>query len=344
MNRTLRSLSCALALALPGAALAQTETPSLEKLPAASVAAPAPSQQAELYEVGRRYLLESKEGVNYVGVVVSLGPTALQLDTKERGIVTIGRDQIRRVEPLVSDQTGAKVYIGNGHRLFFEPTARGLRKGENFLQITTIYYFGAFVGGDIGITKNISLGGSALLSPLWGTQSSIKLAPKVSFPVSEKVHVGIVAQYQRTVNFGRGEGWFDGSSLHGLVTYGSADNNVTGGVGLRFFGAKLWSTPFLKFGVQTRVLRGISLFSENSLTPRVGTIGLYGIKLNLNRVRIGLAAQYTYATGYEETNTYNPPSGPSVISTTQYPSRWNTSALMPVYFDFTFRFGKAVEK
>ena len=62
--------------------------------------------------------------------------------------------------------------------------------------------------------------------------------------------------------------------------------------------------------------------------------GLYGIKINWNRASLGLGAVYAYEFEYENNYGYG--------TQTQGGTGFSTY-ILPVYYDFTFRFGKGVK-
>lgn len=343
MKTILLSVGCALALR-GGAALAQTAPPVLSSPSAASV--PAVSD-LDAFLLGRTYRVETVQGTTFSGVLVSMSLTALEFDTQELGHLTLQRGQVRQAN-LVGPAKAGYFDIGNGNRLFFAPTARGLRRGENTLQVVSLY----FVGANFGITNNVSLGGYVSIIPGIGLNNQfIMLTPKVSFPVSEKLHVGAGALYLRLPDF---DGSLDNSSgagiLYGAATYGSADNNVTAGLGYGFFEGEIGSTPILQLGGQKRVSRRISLISENYiiLDSRAGMGGFYGVKVNWDRTSLGLGAAYLYTFPYEETETYSYydyNTGQTYTNTQTYQRGGDggSTYILPVYIDFTFRFGKGVK-
>lgn len=332
-----------------GVALAQTAPPVLNSPSVAPAATPATALDPFL--LGRTYRVETMQGTTFTGQLVSMSLTSLQFDAKELGQVILERSQIRRVDLEGSLSATAKpgyFDIGNGNRLFFAPTGRGLRKGENTLQVVSLY----FVGGNFGITDNISLGGYVSVIPGLGVSNQfLLLTPKVSFPVSEKLHLGAGALYLRIPDFnGSLDKAYGAGILYGAATYGSADNNVTAGLGYGFFEGEIGSTPILQLGGQKRVSRRISLISENYiiLDSKAGMGGLYGVKVNWRRTSLGLGAAYFYTFPYEETQTstyYDYNTGQTYTSTyrAQRGGDAISTYIIPAYIDFTFRFGKGVK-
>lgn len=355
MKRILPSLLCGLVLALASLpALAQTVPPVLGSPPAPPAAVPAapPLLPPEPYLLGRTYRVETTQGTAFTGTLVSMSLTALEFDAQEVGRVRLERGQIRRadLQGPASVGVGAKpgyFDVGNGNRLFFAPTGRGLRKGENSLQVVNLY----LVGGNFGITDNISLGGYVTVIPGIGVSNQfVLLTPKISFPVSDKLHVGAGALYLRIPDFnGSLDKAYGAGILYGAATYGSADDNVTAGLGYGFFEGNIGTTPILQIGGQKRVSRRIFLISENYVVAdsHAGMGGLYGVKINWRRISLGLGAAYFYSFPYDQTETYtyyNPSGQP--VSTTQTYRRGGdafTTYILPVYYDFSFRFGKGVK-
>ena len=342
MKQPLLSLSfCGLLLALAGA-------PAWAQQPAPPVLSPAPVAPApatvpavapladDPYLLGRSYRVETLQGTTFTGTLVSMSLTKLEFETPEMGPVSLERAQIRRAElqgPVVAGVKPGYFDIGNGNRLFFAPTGRGLRKGENTLQVISLY----LVGANFGLTDNISFGGYVSLIPgLDISNQFIALTPKISFPVSDKLHVGVGALYLRIPTFDAFDRAYGAGILYGAATYGSADNNVTAGLGYGFFEGEIGSTPILQVGGQKRVSRRVSLISENYvvLNSRAGIGGLYGAKINWRRTSLGLGALYAYSFGYEEKY-----SG----QTFYYGGSGFTTYILPAYIDFTFRFGKAAK-
>ncbi|WP_052733121.1 hypothetical protein [Hymenobacter terrenus] len=317
--------------------------PPVASPPTAPDTIPAPNDS---YLLGRAYRIETVQGTTFDGTLVSLNLINLEFETKELGRVNLERSQVRRAVLAALTVAGAKPSyfdIGNGNRLFFAPTGRGLRKGENTLQLVSLY----LVGGNFGITDNISLGGYISVFPGISLRSQlIVLTPKVSFPISDKLHVGAGALYLRIPTFNTLDRAYGAGILYGAATYGSADDNVTAGLGYGFFDGDIGSTPILQIGAQKRISRRFSLISENYIiaNSRSGMGGLYGIKINWRRTSLGLGAAYVYAFGYTETHTYtayNSNNMPYTATQTSHTAgRLYSTYVLPVYYDFTFRFGK----
>lgn len=265
--------------------------------------------------IGRRFRVILRTGTAFDGELTARRPTQLEFLTTDLGVVQVERANIVRLEELNSTLARRPANwfdIGNGNRLFFQPTARNLRQGEGSLQSINLFV----VGGNYGITDNVSLG--LLVSLVPGVplgDQIIAFTPKASGRLSEKWYAGAGALYLRAG--GESAGIFFGNA-----TYGSADDNLTLGLGYGFVSGEIGSTPVVQLGGQKRVSRRISLVSENYLIAdsEAGLAGLYGIKINWRRTSLGLAGAYALAYGSVEDSF--------------------TTYIVPVYIDFTFRFGK----
>ncbi|MDB5235389.1 MAG: hypothetical protein JWR44_2382 [Hymenobacter sp.] len=340
MKKYLLPASFTLALALTGAvALAQTVPPVLNPPPTAPApAAPQELTVADPYLLGRYYRVETTQGTVFTGRLVGLSLTSLEFDAKDLGQIKLERSQIRSAvlegPAPASVQPGKSGYydIGNGNRLFFAPTGRGLRQGEGTLQDIDVYLMGV----NYGITDNISLGGYLSVVPGLDIDDQLLVfTPKLSFPLNDKVHFGAGLLYVRVPT---GDATSVGAGIgYGALTYGSADDNFTVGLGYAFVQGDIGSTPIVQIGGQTRVSRRVSLISENYIVAdaKAGMGGLYGLKLNWRRTSLGLGAAYFYAFSYDDSN-YGYTSSQGGYGFTTY--------VVPVYADFTFRFGQGAKK
>ncbi|WBO83830.1 hypothetical protein [Hymenobacter yonginensis] len=289
-----------------------------------------PGTAASPDSVGRRYRVTLRSGSAFDGELTDRQPQRLQFLTKDLGVVQVERANIERLEELTSEVARRPANwhnIGNGNRLFFAPTARNLRQGEGSLQDISLY----FVGANYGFTDNFSMGVMFSAIPTVPLQDQfLALTPKFSAKISEKWHAGAGLLYLRIPDFEYGNNSFGVGLAYGLATYGSADDNFTVGLGYGFSGSGILSTPVLQVGGQKRISRRVSLISENYLiaNSKTGMGGLYGAKINWRRTSLGLGAFYALAYNNNDDN-YND-YGPRVFS----------SYIVPVYYDFTFRFGK----
>lgn len=278
-----------------------------------------PGAQAD--SVGRRFRVTLRTGTAFDAELLARHPGQLEFRTNDLGVVLVSRAQIQRLEELTSQlaRRPANWYdIGNGNRLFFAPTARNLRQGEGALQSLNLY----IIGANYGLTDNFSVG--LLFSALPGVplrRQFLAITPKIATRIAEKWQVGAGLLYLRIPDLGQSQGAFGVGLGYGVVTYGSADDNLTMGLGYGFSGGQIGSTPVVQIGGQKRVSRRVSLISENYLiaNSNSGMGGLYGVKINWRRTSLGLGAVYVLP--YDQGELFS-------------------SYVIPIYYDFTFRFGK----
>jgi hypothetical protein len=195
-----------------------------------------------------------------------------------------------------------------------------------------------FIGLNYGVTDYLSLGGYMSVVPgLALNQQLLVLTPKISVPVQEKTHLGLGVLYVRVPfsSSGGSTSSVGAGVAYTALTYGSADNNFTAGLGYGFVDNEIGSTPLLLLGGQRRISRRISLISENYIVAdsEAGMAGLYGMKLNWRRTSLGLGAGYYYV--------FNPYVDP--YSNYSTPQHLYSTYIIPVYVDFTFRFGQGAK-
>ena len=230
--------------------------------------------------LGGNYSVELLSGSSFIGKLIAQRENELEFMTKDLGRLTVQKANIRRLQLLTATQAlHGWEPVGNGTRIFFAPTARPLRKGEGYVQNIDIFLLGA----NYGITDNISFG--VLVPVLPGVGLSVfALTPKVSFQVQDKLHVGGGILYASDFRSGGGVGY-------GVATYGSADNNVTLGLGYGFASGDISSSPVVVVGGATRISRRISLLNETYIYTG-GLAGLLGFRVAATRLSGSLGILY----------------------------------------------------
>jgi hypothetical protein len=311
---------------------------TVTKAPAVAAGTPAAPISAPDYpfQLGQSYRLETQDGA-FSGVLTSMSLTTVELTTPDGTKVSVPRRSIARVVPADGNAPAASRIganrptnyydIGNGNRLFFGPTARGLRKNEGVFHDVNVFLLGA----NYGLTNNFSLGGYVSLIPFIPlNEQLLVLTPKLSFPVRENLHLGAGVLYMR-VPFNSGNESVGVGLGYGVLTAGSADNNFTVGLGYGFVGDQVGSTPVIQLGGQTRVSRRVSLISENYIVAHSEGLlaGLQGVRISWPRVSLGAAALLYYEFPYEQDY------GMGFID-----ERGGQVGLIPAYVDLSIRFGK----
>ena len=244
--------------------------------------------------LGSTYQITLHNGTSFKGNLVGLTLTSADFDTPDLGRVTVQRVDIKRYVSLEVNKGGrVRDDVGNGNRLFFAPTARSLRKGEGYVQNIDIFLLGA----NYGVTDNFSIGLLASAIPGIGLGNQVvALTPKLTTKVSDKWDVGVGALIARIPDFDYDNGSGFGAGIaYGLATYGTADDNLTMGLGYGFSGqGGFGRTPVVLLGGAKRITNRVSLVSENYLFVQGagGVGGLYGIRLGWPRTTFNIGSFY----------------------------------------------------
>jgi hypothetical protein len=260
--------------------------------------------------IGQVYSVETAGGTLFTGTLRAATEEALTFETKELGLVTLRRANLRQLSSLTPTQVRRGFdYAGNGTRMFIAPTARNLHQGEGELQVIDIFLMSL----NYGITDNVSVGVLVPIIPFVGVPF-VAVTPKVSVPLSDKLRVGAGVLYGFSLGF---EGNGSAGVGYGLATYGSADTNVTFGLGYGLGSNGLGSSPVGVIGANVRVARLFSLVNETYLAnfdANGGVAGLGGLRYASPRFSASLGMLY-------------------------YTTR-SSSGVYPAYLDVAFRFGK----
>jgi hypothetical protein len=275
--------------ALPGApqvpatpATSQPGTVRTSELPAASV-----TGRHEV--IGQVYSVETVGGTLFNGTLLAATEETLTFQTKELGTVTLQRASLRQLSPLTASQARRGFdYVGNGTRMFLAPTARNLHRGEGEVQVIDIFVAGV----DYGITDHFSIGMLAPIIPAVGVPV-VAFTPKVSVPLSDKLHVGAGVLYGFATGIDGTSG--SGGVGYGLATYGTADANVTVGLGYGLGSEGVSGSPVGILGANVRLSRLFSLANETYIAnfDREGFFGgLAGLRYAAPRFNAGLGLLY----------------------------------------------------
>lgn len=263
-----------------------------EKVPLVNLSSITSTSNNPDFVLGAIYQVTLHNKTSFKGTLVGITLTTADFDTPDLGRITVQRADIQRYIILNTGKNGRlRDDIGNGTRLFFAPTARNLRKGEGYAQNIDIFLLGA----NYGITDNFSVGLLASAFPGIGLSNQIvAFTPKLTAPVSAKWNVGVGALVARIPNFDTDEGFAAGIA-YGLATYGTADDNLTMGLGYGFSGqGGFGRTPVVLLGGAKRVTNRLSVVSENYIFAQNngGVGGLYGIRLGWPRTTFGVGSFY----------------------------------------------------
>ncbi|AMR28062.1 hypothetical protein A0257_13820 [Hymenobacter psoromatis] len=313
---------------LAGPALAQQPVlPGAPQPPAQPVGPPTPPSQpvpgrqptalpsAEVIGhpevIGQIYSVETIGGTQFSGTLQAATDLTLTFETKELGLITVQRANLRQLMSQTPEQARRGFdYVGNGTRMFIAPTARNLYQGEGYVQAINVFLLGV----NYGLTDNISVGLLVPVIPFLGVPA-LAITPKLSVPVSDNLHLGVGVLYGFATGLAGGSG--SAGVGYGLATYGSADTNVTFGLGYGFSGGDIGRSPVAVIGANARLSRLFSLVNETYIAnfdTSGGFAGLAGFRYASPRFSGSLGALY-------------------------YTSRDN-GGVYPAYLDVAYRFGK----
>jgi hypothetical protein len=228
------------------------------------------------------------DGTVFIGVLVSETSQTISLETRYLGIIDLSRNDIQQIEVLDSDSMeGGESWFENPNstRYLFGPSAIPLKKGEGYYQ--NVYVI--LQSFNYGLTKNISIGaGFDVITPfVREVPPFFFITPKASFRLGEKVHLGGGLLYANTAAFeisGFGIGY-------GIFTYGTAENNITAGLGWGFIEGDFTEGPIVTLSGMARVSRRLGLVSENWIVPVDGYYGVlsYGLRFMSEKITVDLA-------------------------------------------------------
>jgi hypothetical protein len=206
------------------------------------------------------YHVETKDGNEFTGYIVSRDSASILLKTETFGEISIHAREIKVIQPIETGKlVDGKYWFGNPQstRYFWSPNGYGLKTGEGYYQNMWIF----FNQVSVGITDNISIGGGII--PLFlfaGNPTPVWITPKVSIPVAkDKFNIGAGALVGTII----GENNSGFGILYGITTFGSRDTNLNLGLGYGYIGGKLSSTPAFNISGMIRTGSHSYLISEN---------------------------------------------------------------------------------
>ena len=278
---------------LPGAPVVPPGTLPATPLPPPSQTAALPTAEVVGHPgeiIGQAYNVETTGGTQFNGTLREATDLALTFETRELGLVTVQRANVRQLMGQTSEQMRHGFdYVGNGTQMFIAPTARNLHQGEGYGQDINVFLLGV----NYGLTDNISVGLLVPVIPFVGVPF-VAITPKVSVPVTDKLHLGASLLYGFAKEIGGGNSGSGGVGF-GLATYGTADTNVTFGLGYGVSSNSIDHSPVGMVGANVRVSRRFSLVNETylaSLTSDTNVVGLAGLRYASPRFSASFGALY----------------------------------------------------
>lgn len=226
------------------------------------------------------FLIETKDGNDYIGTIVTEDSISLTLSTAQLGVIVIPQYTISRRSYIPEQRIkGNEAWLDNPQaaRYFYAPNGYGLHTGEWYYQNIWVL----FNQISVGLGENFSIGvGMVPLFFFAGAPSPIWITPKMSIPVvKDKFNVGIGALAGTILDVsGSGEGGEGFGIIYGMGTVGSKDINASLGIGYGYIDGELAEYPAINFSALIRGGRNFYLVTENYLFvgDEVGAIAAGG--------------------------------------------------------------------
>ena len=242
------------------------------------------------------YKIEMYDYSEFIGTFLYKDTTIIAIKTRSIPKIEMPIQNIKKitlVDPL-NIRKGVYWFPNpNATRYLFGPTAFTFKKGEGYYQNTNLV-LNSF---NVGVTDNLSIGGGfEILSLLEGSGVPVfYLTSKVGKKVEEKFHLGgglLFVSYPKYLLYVDKQKRRGAGILYGIGTYGTLDNNVTGGMGWGFVSGNFQKKPFITLSGMTRVARRMGLVSENLFFPKndgYNFIISYGIRFFGKKMTVDLA-------------------------------------------------------
>ena len=216
-------------------------------------------------DTGFVQIIKTIDGSTLMGRIIDIEDDKIQFET-DLGIITIEMFKIEEIKEVpISHFVGGSYWFPNPNetRLFFAPTARCLKGGEGYF--ADYYLFFPMLA--YGITDNITIAGGASIFPWIGIEHNIfYIMPKIGFSISTNFNLATGALIVKPPEFDDETEPVVGI-CYGVGTFGSANSNLTLGMGFGYVDWEFDDTPLVMFGGQHRISRRLSLVTENWLSP-----------------------------------------------------------------------------
>jgi hypothetical protein len=233
------------------------------------------------------YKVETIDGNNYLGNVISDDGIKIEFNTGKFGIIKFPKNQLKSIIKIEKQTVvKGKLWLENPQstRYFWSPNGYGLKKGEGYYQNIWVLWNQA----SVGLSNNFSIGVG--LIPLFffggGEYTPVWIVPKFSVPVVKdkfNLGAGILAG---TVGFQDDAGF---GIAYGIGTYGNRNNNLTFGLGYGYAAGEWANRPLITISGMARLSSKTYFLSENFFIGfEDGWIGLLSFGARSIISKIGL--------------------------------------------------------
>jgi hypothetical protein len=204
-------------------------------------------------DTSNMYTVETMDGNNYTGSIISEDADKIDLKTDRLGLITIRKPDIKNITRIKAEKiVDGKLWFENpqSSRYFWAPNGYGLKKGEGYYQNIWVLWnqasfgFSDYFSIGLGVIPLFFFGGEAgQYTPIW-------IVPKFSIPVvKDKFNVGagmLAANLGLESHSGFG-------IAYGLGTIGDRNNNLTLGLGYGYVSGDWAKSPMVTISGMTRV-------------------------------------------------------------------------------------------
>ena len=255
---------------------------------------------AKFHDTSANVLVKFREGSQYMGKFKENKHDTLTIITTDLGDVRIPYGKIKSVQVLEHLMVKKGKYwfpTPLPGRYYFAPSAFTLAPGEGYYQ-NTIIVLNSF---NVGVTKWFSIGGGIEFLTTIGSitagefMPTFYVTPKVGFKVAKNLRLGAGVIYAQVLG-----NQFRMATGYGLVTYGTPDYNITGGIGLTYSSTEkeewVWQkNPMITLCGTARLARRLAFISENWIIPGAGKSGAayavfsYGLRFMGESMSVDLA-------------------------------------------------------
>jgi hypothetical protein len=215
------------------------------------------------------YTILLKDGTRLRGELIRQDSTEAIIRTENVGTITVKSGQIVRLEKVGAQAEGETFPNLFPQTMRVLPTAYSAEAGKLYFR----NYLLSLSQFDYGITDNWSVGTTFYtFLPTF----LFSLNTKISFPVGQRVRLGVHAQYAgiRIPSLYLGSDFAGIGYVQGMVTTGDRQNNATYGLGWSVSRGSFSRSAVGSFGIVRKVSPKLSFISENLLVFGGGVNGV----------------------------------------------------------------------
>ena len=204
--------------------------------------------------------VETIDGNEYIGKIISIDAQNVVLNTDLLGIITLRKSTIKSMTPVYGSQIKEGVlWFENPQstRYFWQPNGYGLKKGEAYYQNVWIF----FNQVSYGVTDNFLIGAGMVPAFLFaGAPTPVWITPKFSIPVvKDKLNVGVGGLMGTVI----GESQSGFGLVYGTSTLGDRNTNMSLGVGYGYLSGDWANAPVITLSGMIRTGQRGYLLTEN---------------------------------------------------------------------------------